>query len=268
VRCGVSKGLALTEIPEHLLKRSKNARAAAGGDAAGADASAPSSSTPVPAAAAPVARAAAPSAPVVKVEAVKPMPAVVRAAKERKRIPIWAMPVVAGLPIWGLLYFQAIKAPKVRLTGPLAEGSAVYNKCSSCHGTDGGGGVGYKLIDNSVWQTFPTIEDQIRFVYSGTKGVRGLPYGSADRPGGQRIGGAKGLMPNWGEKTGGELTDKELVAVICHERHTLGAPTLPALKAAADKELETWCSPEGKKWIEMEEKGLAKMGVDITAANA
>jgi mono/diheme cytochrome c family protein len=267
VGCSVSKGLALTEIPEHLLKRSKSARAAAGGGDSG-DSSAPSSSTPVAAAAAaPAVRAAAP-APIIKAEMVKPIPAVVRAAKERKRIPIWAMPVVAGLPIWGLLYFQAIKAPKVEVTGPLAEGAAVYNKCVSCHGADGGGGVGYGFVNNSLWQTFPTIEDQIRFVYQGTKGVRGLPYGAADRPGGQRIGGAKGAMPNWGQKSGGELTDPELVAVICHERQSLGLPSIPALKLAAEKELAAWCSPEGKKWLEMEEKGLEKMGVDITAANA
>jgi mono/diheme cytochrome c family protein len=263
----MSKGLALTEIPEHLLKRSKSARAAAGGGDSG-DSSTPSTSTPVPAAAAaPVVRAAA-AAPVVKAETVKPMPAVVRAAKERKRIPIWAMPVVAGLPIWGLLYFQAIKAPKVRVTGPLAEGAAVYNKCVSCHGAEGGGGVGYSFVNNSLWQTFPTIEEQISYVYHGTKGVRGLPYGAADRPGGVRIGGVKGAMPNWGQKSGGELTDPELVAVICHERQTLALPSIPALKKAAETELAAWCSPEGKKWLEVEEKGLEKMGVNIIAANA
>jgi mono/diheme cytochrome c family protein len=267
VLCSVSKGLALTEIPEHLLKRSRERRAAGGdgGDAAAA----PSATTPVPAsgAAAPAARAAAP-APAAKPEPVKTEPAVVRAARERKRVPIWAMPVVAGLPIWGLMYFTAIKAPKVRLTGPLAEGAVVYGKCSSCHGTDGGGGVGYAFVNNAVWQTFPKIEDQIRFVYQGTKGFRDLPYGNPDRPGGVRKGGAKGAMPNWGTKSGGELTDVELVAVICHERHTLGTPSDPALKAAAEKELLDWCSADGKKWLEVEEKGLEKMEVDITAANA
>jgi mono/diheme cytochrome c family protein len=178
------------------------------------------------------------------------------------------MPVVAGLPIWGLLYFQAVKAPAVRLTGPLATGASVYTACATCHGTDGGGSsAAYKFIDNSVWQTFPKIEDQIRFVYNGTAGFRGLPYGNPDRPGGPRIGGAKGLMPPWGPKGNG-LTDVEIVAAICHERHTLGAPSDPALKRAAETELVDWCSADGKKWIEVEEKGLIKMGVDITAANA
>jgi mono/diheme cytochrome c family protein len=253
----------VTEIPEHLLKRSKERKAAADGAAASSDA------TPavVAAAAAPAARASAP-APVVKVAAVKPELPALRAAKARKRIPIWAMPVVAGLPIWGLMYFLAIKAPQVRVTGPLAEGSQVYASCATCHGTDGGGGYGYPFVNNALWLTFPTIEQQITYVYYGTKGVKGLPYGSSDRPGGPHVGGARGNMPNWGVKSGGELTDDQLVAVICHERHVLASPTLPALKPAAEKELELWCSPEGKKWLEVEEKGLEKMGVDITAANA
>jgi mono/diheme cytochrome c family protein len=255
--------IGVTEIPEHLLKRSKERKAAADGAAASSDA------TPaVVASAAPAARAAAP-APVVMVAPPKPELPALRAAKARKRIPIWAMPVVAGLPIWGLMYFMAIKAPKVRVTGPLAEGARVYITCSACHGTDGGGGSGYPFVNNSLWKTFPTIEEQIRYVYHGTKGVKGLPYGSPDRPGGQRIGGARGNMPNWGLKTsGGSLTDAEIVAAICHERHELASPTEAALKPAAEKELELWCSPEGKKWLEVEEKGLEKMGVDITAANA
>jgi mono/diheme cytochrome c family protein len=256
----------VTEIPEHLLKRSKERKAAAAGGGDGA--ATPTVSTPaVVAGAAPAARAAA-SAPVVKVAVPKPELPALRAAKTRKRIPIWAMPVVAGLPIWGLMYFMAIKAEKVRVTGPLAEGAQVYNNCAACHGTDGGGGSGYSFQNNSVWLTFPTIEQQIRYVYNGTKGFKGLPYGSPDRPGGSRIGGVKGNMPNWGEKSGGSLTDPELVSVICHERHTLAPPSDAALKAAAEKELETWCSPEGKKWLEVEEKGLIKMEVDLKAGNA
>jgi mono/diheme cytochrome c family protein len=187
--------------------------------------------------------------------------------KARQRVPVWTMPVVAGLPLWGLLYFQAVKAPPVRLTGPVAQGSVLYAKCASCHGTDGGGNAGYKFVDNSVWLTFPTIEQQIRFVYNGTAGFRGLPYGAADRPGGFRVGGARkaGDMPPWGSTKPGGLSDGELVAVICHERHTLGSPTDPTRQAAAATELATWCSPDGKKWIEVEERGLEKMGVDISA---
>jgi mono/diheme cytochrome c family protein len=255
--------IGVTEIPEHLLKRSKERKAAADGAAASSDA------TPaVVASAAPAARAAAP-APVVKVAPPKPELPALRAAKARKRIPIWAMPVVAGLPIWGLMYFLAIKAPKVRATGPLAEGAQVYSACASCHGTEGGGGYGYPFVNNSLWQTFPTIEEQIRYVYNGTKGVKGLPYGSPDRPGGPHVGGVRGNMPNWGIKTtGGTLTDAQMVAVICHERHGLAAPTIPALKPSADKELALWCSPDGKKWLEVEEKGFDKMGINTTAANA
>ena len=29
-------------------------------------------------------------------------------------------------------------------------------------------------------------------------------------------------MPGWGEQANGELTDPEILAVVCHERYTLG----------------------------------------------
>jgi mono/diheme cytochrome c family protein len=253
----------LTEIPEHLLKRSKAARAGSAGGADGGDAAPGTAVTPA-AAAAPVARAAAPVVP--KVEAVKPDAPYVQAAKSRQRIPVWAMSVVAILPVWGFMYFHAVNPAPKTVTGPLAGGAAVYSKCASCHGSAGAGGVGYSFLNNSLWQTFPTIEEQIRYVYQGTKGFQDQPYGNPDRPGGQRIGGAKGVMPLWGSSAGGELSDAELVEVICHERHTLAKPSLPELKEAAEAELEAWCSPEGEKWLEVEEAGLEEMGVDISAA--
>jgi mono/diheme cytochrome c family protein len=252
----------LTEIPEHLLKRSRDARGKSAGDAGG---TAEPSSAPVPAKAesAAPARAAA-AAPVAAPPKPKTVPAPVAAARRRSRVPIWAMPVVVGLPVWGFMYLRAIKAPEPKVTGPLAGGAVVYGKCASCHGSDGAGGVGYAFTNNALWLTFPTIEEQIRYVYQGTKGFKGVGYGNPDRPGGQRIGGAKGAMPNWGAKSGGELTDAELVEVICHERHTLAPPTDPALKAAAEKEAEEWCSADGKHWLEVEEEGLDKMGVDLS----
>ena len=71
----------MTEIPEHLLNRSKARRAAASGEGS-ADAPATTGSAPATTESAP-ARAAA--APVAKVEA--PVPPVVRTAVARKKIP-------------------------------------------------------------------------------------------------------------------------------------------------------------------------------------
>jgi mono/diheme cytochrome c family protein len=255
------KGTYVTEIPEHLLKRSQERRAAAGlsttGDATPATTGA---ATPVAAAAATPARAAAPMAPVVAPP--KPVPAYVTAAQTRRKVPIWAMPVVVFLPLWLWMYVLATQKPTVTVTGPLKEGSVVYNNCASCHAADGGGGVGYQLSGGSIVKTFPTIESQINFVYNGTKGYNGIPYGDAARG---RIGGAKGKMPTWGSKVGGELSDTQIVAVICHERYSLGGVD-PATAAKAEyvKEQAEWCTAEGAKWAIVEAKGLTDAGVDLS----
>src|SRR5690606_23239928 len=88
----------VTEIPEHLLKRSKERRAALGLPTDGGDAPAatPAAATPAasspetPAAAAPPAKPAAPATPAAPPPP-KPDPPYVAAAKRRRRIPFWAM---------------------------------------------------------------------------------------------------------------------------------------------------------------------------------
>ena len=50
-------------------------------------------------------------------------------------------------------------------------GAEVFGNCSSCHGgVAAKGGVGRPLADGEVNETFPHIEDQLRFVYFGTEG--------------------------------------------------------------------------------------------------
>jgi mono/diheme cytochrome c family protein len=186
------------------------------------------------------------------------------AAQSRRKIPIWAMPVVIFLPLWMWMYVLATQKPPVVVTGPLKEGAVVYNKCASCHAADGGGGVGYQLSGGSLVKTFPKIEDQINYVYNGsssTKGYQGKPYGDPARG---RIGGAKGKMPAWGNKVGGELTDAEMVAAICHERYSLGGvDAVTAAKPEYVKEAADWCSADGAKWQAVEEKGIEKAGIKL-----
>ena len=76
----------VTEIPEHLLKRSKERReAASGGASSDSGASTPATTSSAPA-------IAKPTAPVVaSAPAPKPDPSYVVAAKTRKKIPFWAM---------------------------------------------------------------------------------------------------------------------------------------------------------------------------------
>lgn len=240
----------MTEIPEHLLKRSKERRAALGGDA-GDGAGSDSPAAPAAAAVAKVESAAPAAAPKAAAPAAppppKPDPAYIAAAKSRKKIPFWAMATLSLLPIWGFMYLQGVKPEAKVVSGPLGDGAEVYNSaaCASCHGAAGGGGVGRQLSKGEVRLTFPHIEDQLNFVYDGTNGFRGAgltEYGNPDRPGGVRGTGSFGVMPSQGAKSGGGLTESEILAVVCHERFTIDgvAPTDPAVV----EEFELWCSEE------------------------
>jgi mono/diheme cytochrome c family protein len=213
----------LTEVPDHLLKRSRDRRAALGlggggddgGEAAPAAAGAPAA-TPATTAAPVAARAAAPLEPA----APKPPPFVppyVRASERRARIPMWALPVVAFLPIWGVLYAQSLSEAPSKELSELAAGAQVYSNCSACHGATGGGGAGRPLSNGEVLQTFPNIANQLEFVRRGDVGFNNGKYGNPNRPGGQHGGGYNGaFMPAFAN-----LTDKQLLEVVRHERETL-----------------------------------------------
>ncbi len=241
----------MTEIPEHLLKRSRERRSAIGkGDDAGDAGAGEAASTPAPTAAStPAAAPPPPSGPAPRAaspepaapEPPKPDAPYVAAAKQRRKIPFWAMATLSLMPIWAFMYVRSVtESPEVS-EGPLGEGAAVYSNCASCHGANGGGGVGYQFSGGEVLESYPRIEDQIRYVVYGTEGynAEGVEiYGNPDRAGGPHITGAQGVMPAFG----GQLTDEEIVAVICHERYTLGGAD-PTSEEYAE-EFEPWCSEE------------------------
>ncbi|MFM2047243.1 MAG: hypothetical protein RL383_1320 [Actinomycetota bacterium] len=233
----------MTEIPEHLLNRSKARRAASSGEGS-ADAPATTGSAPAKAETAP-ARAAA--APVAKVEA--PVPPVVRNTVSRKKIPFWAMSALAMLPVWAFIYFIAMKPVEKVEAGPLSMGTEVYAGCAGCHGADGAGGAGRVLYQGEVLKTFPKIEDMLNFVYNGSQRfvAAGLKvYGNPDRDGGAHapLSYNGNPMPMQGEKAGGALTEYEILGVVCHIRYDLsGADPASEMWAA---EYETWCSPESE----------------------
>lgn len=251
----------MTEIPEHLLKRSRERRAALGlgGETEGEPAPAPAAATPAttsqaapaaPAATGPAARAA-PTAPVGPPPP-KPDSPVVAAYKSRKRMPFWAMAALGLLPIWGFMYVRSVTDQAKAASGPLGVGAEVYGSCASCHGSTGGGGVGYPFANGEVLATFPHIEDQLRFVYYGTANynIAGVEnYGNPDRPGGPHLTGARGPMPAWGEQANGELTDPELLAVVCHERYTLSGADETAEYAA---EFAKWCAEDSEIFLGLE----------------
>lgn len=244
----------MTEIPEHLLKRSQERRAAASGESAAAGA--PAASAPATVAPAAVAKAAAPAkAGPALPPPPKPDPVYVAAAKNRRKIPFWAMATLSLLPIWGFMYVQGIKPQAKALSGPLGEGDHVYKTCSGCHGPAGGGGAGRQLNEGEVLKTFPHIEDQLNFVYSGTQKYQlaGFKeYGDPSRAGGAHIlGSTGGAMPPQSENAGGSFTEAEILAVVCHERYTVGGAD-PTSAQWLD-EFELWCAAEAPIFLALED---------------
>jgi mono/diheme cytochrome c family protein len=212
---------ALTEIPEHLLKRSRERRAALGlgGDdapeGAPADAgSGASSEAPVPAAAA-ATPATAPAAAVEEAKAAPPAPepAYIQAAKRRKRIPYWAMTALAALPLWGYVYVRTLEPPPAGEDDPLVLGAEVYSgNCASCHGGTGGGVSAPGFTDGAAVETWPDWRDHAAWVRIGTDGWPAATYGANQKP----VGGG-GTMPAWAT-----LTDQQIAEVVLHERELAG----------------------------------------------
>jgi mono/diheme cytochrome c family protein len=246
----------VTEIPEHLLKRSRDRRAAlglGGDDAAASGGDAPAATPATTGAATPAAAPPPPSGPAGRKAAAmeppapppKPDPPYIAAAKSRKKIPFWAMMALSLMPLWLFVYVRSVTEPPEVATGPLGVGATVYSNCASCHGSAGEGGVGRELDKGEVLKTFPHIEDQIRFVYFGTANynVAGVAsYGNPQRDGGPHIAGSFGPMPAWGETAGGELSDADILAVVCHERFTISGEDPTA--AATEKQFNDWCAED------------------------
>lgn len=213
----------MTEIPEHLLKRSKERKAALSGESGDAEAPAETSTAVEPAAAPSAAPAVAP-APVPDIpaepEPVKVAP-YVQQFEERKKMPFWIAPVLLALPVWALFYVGTLERVPQGLTGLLGEGEELYveSGCSGCHGAEGGGGIGPALADGEVHITFTSIEDQMAWIARGSAIVgTGNNYASADsirqRP-------VAGQMPGYGVGASTELDVEQLLAVTLYERTQL-----------------------------------------------
>jgi mono/diheme cytochrome c family protein len=180
---------------------------------------------------------------------------VVAAYKSRRRVPFWAMVALSMLPVWAFMYARAVTQSSVEAAGPLGVGGEVYGSCASCHGGSGDGGVGYAFTGGEVLDTFPNIEDQIRFVYYGTSNynIAGVEiYGNPDREGGVHITGEKGPMPAQGETAGGSLHNDEILSVVCHERYALGGADP---NGEYSEEFEQWCSEDSEIFTDLEAGG-------------
>ena len=235
----------MTQVPEYLLQRSRERRAALGlppfgsGEAPAPAAPAEGEEAPgapaaggaaggVPATAAAGAPATAPGG-VAAAPATEAAPAVLEPEPEpvyfeppalRSGIPAWVVPVLALLPIWAFAYLGALNPPSTAapLLTPIQQGSQIFAKnCSPCHGAQGEGGVGPMLAGGQAKLTFPNEADHIAWVDTGSiSKAKGTPYGDPNRPGGQHFVKVAG-MPAFK----GTLTDTEIQDVVTFERDGL-----------------------------------------------
>jgi mono/diheme cytochrome c family protein len=215
----------LTEVPEYLLRRSRERREAlglstGGGDAPPGDAP-PPSSEPSPAAAAPAAPAVggedgAPA--VAEPEPAAAVPTYIAPRAPRSGVPVWMFPVLVILPFWAVVYVGALAPPeRAESLTPIELGAEVYAaNCASCHGANGEGVGEFPELTGQVLATFPTEADHVKWVQEGSQTKpRGTPYGDPARAGGQHVV-ELGSMPPFAST----LSPEELNAVVLYERET------------------------------------------------
>lgn len=219
----------MTEIPEHLLKKAAAARAAREGKAAPADGDAPAAADAPAADAAPAAGAAvekpkAAPAPLPTLDEAEAKPVidipVVAAAKARRRVPYWAAPVLALLPLWGVIYVFSVQPPPAGETDPFVIGKEVYTaNCAGCHLPDGAGvtagGTGQQLNDGHVLETFKDPLAQVYWEHFGSEGgIRADgTYGDGTRRDVNAITGQMGAFDS--------LTPEEMAAVVIYIREEI-----------------------------------------------
>lgn len=256
----------MVDIPEHLLKRSREAKAKAEGqappaeDAAAAEtepeasaAAAPEPPTeaapepapaPAPAAAESVALApaaaatpAVPEAP--RVYAPLSQPTGTHQGVRGVKVPGWLYPTYVLIPILAiglLLSVVRVSNEQAASAGPTLPGGAEYAaQCAACHGPDGGGGVGPALKDTHT--VFPDPTEQFAWVKENASTHSG-PYG-ADNKGNAGKGAVPGAMP----KFGGSLSDDQIWDVVIYERVSFAGEDQAVSMKAAGREAPA--GPEG-----------------------
>ena len=218
----------MTEVPEYLFERSKERRRALGllSDDGGSSDGGEGAAATTPAVASPAAAARAATGPIAPhVEPPRPLSPAALAGISRDKVPLWVLPVLFLLPIWGFTYVQLLDDDAVAPVTALSTGAQIFatNQCASCHGGGGGGGVGYQLNDGEVLLTFASIDPMLDWIAAGTEdwGV-GTVIGDPNRDGGAHIAGDRAVMPGFDET----LSENEIYAVARFVREQLGGEEL------------------------------------------
>jgi mono/diheme cytochrome c family protein len=263
----------VTEVPEHLLRRSQERRAAlTGGEGGGEPPASPGEAPGTGAAASAVEPAGggevtpAAAAPEPVAEPPKPVPPYVAASLRRPKVPRFVVPVLAALPVWGLIYVGAFTQPPVSLDPEVEHGKEVYlTNCSGCHGANGEGGTGRPLA-GQVLLTFPNKADHIAWVLNGSP-APGTPYGDPGRPGGQHTSQSDGFgaMPGFE----GTLSEEDIAAVVRYEREVLdnGEPE-PSGAGGAEGDHSGGGNPESNAQQQGGQTGSTSTSTGETSTNA
>lgn len=204
----------MTEVPEHLLARSKERRAAlgeGGGDAPAPAAASSGDAAPATAGATPAVAAKAAPAAVVEAAPPPPPPPYVQAALDRKKTPKYMGPVGVAILLWAFIY-AGVMFTSEGVTDPvLAQGGEIFAaQCAGCHGGAGQGGTGRPLGD--ILETFPEPADHIAWVTNGSP-APGTVYGAN----GHVSQDGWPAMPGFGNA----LTEEEIIAVVRYEREVI-----------------------------------------------
>ncbi|MCU1353007.1 MAG: hypothetical protein JWM05_2216, partial [Acidimicrobiales bacterium] len=151
----------------------------------------------------------------------RPDPPYVAAAKNRKKVPYWAAPVLALLVPWAYLYYNSVQPPPAGANDPMVIGADVYSgNCQGCHGPTGGGGTGPKLAGGEVLKTFKDPLAMAHWIaFGAVEGARpNGTYGDKDRPGGaHNTATFSAAMPPWKDS----LTPEQIAAVTMYVREDL-----------------------------------------------
>jgi mono/diheme cytochrome c family protein len=144
----------------------------------------------------------------------------VEAAQTRQKIPVWAVPVLALLPLWGVVYALTLDEPTPTEPGAYELGAEVYSGqgCSGCHGAGGGGQGAVPALsgDGNPAVVFERPGDMVTWIALGTGGYEAA--GIATYGNGKPVGGSGAVMPAHLDS----LSAEQLMAVVLHERTAFG----------------------------------------------
>ncbi len=114
-----------------------------------------------------------------------------------------------------------------------AVGSSIYSaQCASCHGGNGGGGVGPAFTNGAVLATFSACTDHIEWVLIGSSGWPDATYGDNATP-------VSGGMPGFPS-----LSPEDLASVVLYERVAFGGEDRAASEASCFPDAELTAAGE------------------------